>query len=121
MTSSEEIVENDDYQFIVHTLPWRGRNPTKLPYALDKKSSKNSSVRSKHMIVKWKEGLPPDTLKPDGYPEYVSINDCNDSSYSIIYFMSHLSNHLNSSVMWYIMSMKCSVIQSIDLLFNLFM
>ena len=90
MMSSEEIVENDDYQFIVHTLPWRGRNPTKLPYALDKKSSKNSSVRSKHMIVKWKESLPPDTLKPDGYPEYVSINDCNDSSYSIIYFMSHL-------------------------------
>ena len=70
MMSSEESDENEDYQFIIRTLPWRGKNLTKLLYALDKKSSKTCSVRSKHMTIKRKEGLPSDRLKPAGYSEY---------------------------------------------------
>ena len=70
MMSSEESDENEDYQFIIRTLPWRGKNLTKLLYALYKKSSKTCSVRSKHMTIKRKEGLPSDRLKPAGYPEY---------------------------------------------------
>ena len=46
------------------------RKKLKLLYALDKKSSKNSSIGSKYMTVKKKEGLPSDRLKPARYPKY---------------------------------------------------
>ena len=68
--SSEESDENEDYQFIIHTLPWRGKDLTKLLYALDKKTSKNCSVRSNYVTDKRKEGLQSDRLKPAGYPKY---------------------------------------------------
>ena len=53
MMSSEKSEENEDHLFIIPTLPWRRKNLTKLLYALDKKSSKNCSVRSKHYDLKW--------------------------------------------------------------------